>query len=116
MTSDFSDRVQVTLVLHPRDHAELLAAWRSMFERFDEMRRQLAATLQPALEQLRPMLEQLQRLTGAAPPTDPRERALWLRRNRNTGPRRPLRGPRRVDPGRGLSVMAAGRPQYRPAR
>ena len=31
-------------------------------------------------------------------PTDPRERALWLRRNRNTGPARPVRAPRRIDP------------------
>lgn len=30
-------------------------------------------------------------------PTDPMERALWLRRNRNTGPKRPARAPKRID-------------------
>lgn len=34
-------------------------------------------------------------------PTDPRERALQARRNRNTGPRRPARAPKRLDPRRG---------------
>lgn len=33
----------------------------------------------------------------AGEPTDPRERALWLRRNRNTGPRTKPRAPRRID-------------------
>ena len=30
-------------------------------------------------------------------PTDPMERALWLRRNRNTGPKGKARAPRRID-------------------
>jgi hypothetical protein len=30
-------------------------------------------------------------------PADPMARALWLRRNRNTGPRRPARAPKRID-------------------
>jgi hypothetical protein len=34
---------------------------------------------------------------GPEEPTDPMERALWLRRNRNTGPRRPARAPKRID-------------------
>jgi hypothetical protein len=33
-------------------------------------------------------------------PEDPRERALWLRRNRNTGPKTPPRAPRAINPTR----------------
>lgn len=34
------------------------------------------------------------------PPTDPMQRALWLRRHRNTGPATPVRTPWRIDPRR----------------
>ena len=54
-------------------------------------------------EALVPIAEQLQRsgLIEEQPPTDPRERALWLRRNRNTGPSASARAPRTINPRRG---------------
>lgn len=39
-------------------------------------------------------------LVPEEPPEDPMERALWLRRNRNTGPNQRQRAPRRIDPRR----------------
>ncbi|MFJ8690301.1 hypothetical protein [Micromonospora wenchangensis] len=39
--------------------------------------------LQETFRQCKPMLDQV---AGEQPPTDPMERALWLRKNRNTGP------------------------------
>jgi hypothetical protein len=46
---------------------------------------------------LRPLVEQL---SAGQPPIDPMERALWLRKHRNTGPAAPVRAPRRIDPRR----------------
>lgn len=63
----------------------------------------LAAALHPGFELLRTTIEELYPIARDAgllpdvPPTDPRERALWLRRNRNTGPQ-----PRRQRPPRNL--------------
>ncbi len=67
------------------------AAARAMGEAFARVAREMA----PAFEQLvkagvieKPL------------PADPMRRALELRRNRNTGPRREVRTPRRIDPRR----------------
>ncbi len=60
-------------------------------------------------EVVRPTLESLQRLfadieASKRPaddgPTDPMERALWLRKNRNTGPKQHRRAPRNLGVGR----------------
>lgn len=53
----------------------------------EAMARQFAA----AAEQVRPLLPE-------QPPQDPMERALWARRNRNTGPRALPRAPRQINP------------------
>jgi hypothetical protein len=49
------------------------------------------AALQPFVEVLAPRKS----------PADPRQRALWLRRNRNTGPSTSSRAPRTINPRRG---------------
>lgn len=118
MTSDFSgfyERVRATpLVLHPSDHAELVAASRGLTRQFKQVGRHLAEQFRPVVEQLARLSAQLGQPPG--PPSDPRERALWLRRNRNTGPGARLRAPRRLDPAGGLRCDPRGRPTYRPAR
>lgn len=82
----------------------------------------LAQVVRAVGEQLRPLMQQLARHAADCrqeleqPPSDPMERALWLRRRRNTGPRPAARSPRRVDPPGGLRCEARGRPVYRPAR
>lgn len=83
--------------------------------------RQAAAPLAEAFralgEALGPLVGQLRKLAGdGPPPTDMWERALWLRRHRNTGPVQVRRVPRRVDSGFGLCLVARGRPPYRPMR
>lgn len=54
-------------------------------------------------EALVPLGEQLERagLIEERPPDDPRERALWLRQHRNTGPAVSARAPRAINPRRG---------------
>jgi hypothetical protein len=52
---------------------------------------------------------QIRRLLPAQPPTDQRERALWLRQHRNTGPARGARVPRTIGPPPGFSTMARSR-------
>lgn len=80
----------------------------------------LADAVRSFAEQLRPLLQQIQRHAVdcgyEGPPSDPRERALWLRRRRNTGPRPAARTPRRFDPPGGLRRDARGRSTYRPVR
>ncbi|MGZ3140820.1 hypothetical protein ACVDFE_02205 [Lentzea chajnantorensis] len=51
----------------------------------------LAAAIEPAAEALRQL-----GLLVEEPPADPKARALWLRRNRNTGPARQQRAPRAI--------------------
>lgn len=56
-------------------------------------------------EACRPLVDEVRRLcvdhaASESEPTDPMERALWLRRNRNTGPAQQQRAPRRIDPRR----------------
>lgn len=65
---------------------------------------QLAAffgALRPVFEELgramQALAEHLQPLMPEQPPEDPMARALWLRRNRNTGPKSRQRAPRRID-------------------
>jgi hypothetical protein len=71
--------------------------------------RAFAEALRPAFEHfgraLADFAGQVQRMERAgiiAPesPVDPMERALWLRRNRNTGPALRRHAPRRIDPTR----------------
>lgn len=87
-----------------------------------EMLDGIAHVLRSVGEQLRPLMQQLARHAADCrheleqPPSDPRERALWLLRRRNTGPRPEVRTPRRVDPPGGLRCDARGRPTYRPVR
>lgn len=66
---------------------------RGMAEMSEAMRRfgeQLAVVFDEIGRQLAPLMEEMERaeVLEQEPPTDPRERALWLRRNRNTGPQR----------------------------
>lgn len=94
-------RLREVLALDP---AQLARMGRLVAELGDAMRvaaAQVARTLADLAESLRPIREQLVD-AGVLPdegPTDPRERALWLRRNRNTGPQVPTaqaaRRPRR---------------------
>lgn len=59
----------------------------------------IAGMIQHMARSLRPAMEQLARAQGVdLGPTDPRERALWLRRNRNTGPKPVMRAPRSLGP------------------
>ncbi len=82
------------------------AVVRAMNQAAEAMRRflqQWAEQAAPAFEQLRRTLDQFRAAGPVAevPPTDPMERALWLRRNRNTGPKQPMRAPKLIDPTRG---------------
>jgi len=68
-----------------------VAAWTAFGEQLVELMAPLAA-------QLRAFAEQVQANWPAdEPPSDPMERALYLRRNRNTGPKQQSRAPRRLD-------------------
>ncbi|MDX3661303.1 hypothetical protein PV646_28695 [Streptomyces sp. ID05-26A] len=54
-----------------------------------------------ACRQIAPAVEQVARTLHEVEPDDPQERALWLRRNRNTGPAaRNARAPRAINPHR----------------
>ena len=59
-----------------------------------------AEYVEAPLRHLGVALERTAAPTDADVPADPRERALWLRRHRNTGPVARMRVPRRIDPGR----------------
>lgn len=80
--------------------------WTDVLRRQTEQMARPATSLAPIMEQmgraaadavaaLRPHAESLAPLK---PPADARERALWLRRNRNTGPATPARAPRAINP------------------
>jgi hypothetical protein len=73
-----------------------------------ELRRAIAAWFEAVAPAVREMCQALAAAYAVhAPdeadqePTDPMQRALWLRRNRNTGPALRQRAPRRIDPRRG---------------
>lgn len=61
---------------------------------------EIAHTLGRTLRAIQPQLQKLQRagVIPTPPPADPRQRALDHVRNRNTGPQRRPRAPRRIDP------------------
>lgn len=90
----------------------LAARVNETFEGFRNVFAAFAKAIRPIVEQLGRLAEQIGQ---PGPPSDPRERALWLRRNRNTGPRRPSTAPLRLDPAGGLRWDPQGRPTYRPA-
>lgn len=77
-------------LLRAADITDLLAAINRAIEAFARFARDIA-------ERLRPLVTAL---VVAAKPADPVQRALELRRNRNTGPKTPQRAPRRIDPRR----------------
>lgn len=56
-----------------------------------------AAQLVPAIRAVQQIAKHL---GHEQPPTDPRERALWHVRNRNTGPKQAPRAPRKIEPRR----------------
>ncbi|MFY1595465.1 hypothetical protein [Micromonospora sp. WMMD737] len=71
------------------------ASWRSM----ERMAESFAAEMAPVLAAMQETLGRLPTVGQVAPeqpPVEPMERALWLRKNRNTGP-----GPARLDGRRG---------------
>jgi hypothetical protein len=75
-------------------------AFRAAFTRIGEQLRRYFDTL---AVQLAPLVREMDRLERAGvldeqPPTDPRERALWHVRRRNTGPSVRRRAPRNLDP------------------
>ena len=55
---------------------------------FDSAWKNITDSFQNVLEAFQPLMESLQEsgLIATAPPTDPREFALWNIKNRNTGP------------------------------
>jgi hypothetical protein len=59
----------------------------------------LGNALRPGLAELASAAKRLQAagVIDEVVPDDPMARALYLRRNRNTGPKQPLRAPRRID-------------------
>ena len=78
-------------------------ATRAAIARVNEALQDMADRLAVAFDAMRPALEQfaaLARQVEMIPdegPADPMERALWLRKNRNTGPKPPARAPKRLD-------------------
>lgn len=79
-----------------RDPRDLEDAVRHLAGAFVAAIQSLAAALAPVMRQI-----DAAGIVPAAPPEDPMRRALWLRRNRNTGPTQGGRAPRRIDPRRG---------------
>lgn len=62
---------------------------------------QFGQVMAQAWGQIAPAVEQVARMLPELEPDDPRERALWRRRNRNTGPAaRNARAPRAINPHR----------------
>ncbi len=99
-------RVGATTTLNREAVANAVADAEAAFRNFGEDLARLAQAwadhMKPALAQMAEVARQL-RATGIItdePPTDPMQRALWLRKNRNTGPSPKPRVPRRIDPRR----------------
>lgn len=85
----------------PQVSDEIGEAWTTAWE---GVAQQVAAIWSEIAEQLRPVVDQLERsgFLKEQSPADPRERALWLRQRRNTGPAvRSARAPRAINPRRG---------------
>lgn len=108
-------------LLHPRDHADLArwssdhaafpvtfdmpatalndetaAALRRASERAGEVFAEFARHVSDTYAKVRVVMDRIAPPESDPPPLDPRERALWARRNRNTGPARdPYRRGRR---------------------
>jgi hypothetical protein len=61
------------------------------FAQFGSLFAAIGRALVETTEQIRPLLPE-------RPPEDPMQRALWLRRNRNTGPKQIQRAPRSIGP------------------
>jgi len=76
--------------------------WRQLRESFGKIHSAVTllaqATTAADSEFRRFYLNNVVRAEDRPGPTDPRERALWLRRNRNTGPRVRPRAPRSISP------------------
>ncbi len=71
-----------------------LTRWRAVRDSIQTVMRQMVDAINgtaPQVERLRDALRQAGQLPEE-PPTDPRARALWARRNRSTGPSRPAAG------------------------
>lgn len=81
-------------------------AARAAISRVNEVLRDMTARIAVAFAAIQPVVEQLAALARQAEmirddgPADPMERALWLRRNRNTGPKARQRAPRTLRVGR----------------
>lgn len=80
--------------------AALGQAMGAMAAQITEMARQMQPVLQRFGGQVRELHRQLQDAGVVAEdvPADPMQRALWLRRNRNTGPKQPQRAPKVIGP------------------
>lgn len=75
---------------------EVALAMQPVFAQAAEFMRGFADGVREAAAALQPLAEAL----AQRQPADPRERALWLRRNRNTGPAVSARAPRTINPRR----------------
>ena len=74
------------LLLHPGDYADL-AAWAAASERVQEAFATYATQARETYYAVKAITDQIPVAPDPdEPPTDPRERALWLRHHRNTGP------------------------------
>jgi hypothetical protein len=87
------DREQVTAAVH---EAQSLLA--DFAERLRPVIQAIGRAVEEFLAQLAPIVAAQD---ASVLPTDPRERALWHVRNRNTGPQATPRAPRRIDPRKG---------------
>jgi phosphatidylserine/phosphatidylglycerophosphate/cardiolipin synthase-like enzyme len=87
------DQEQITAAVH---EAQFLLA--DFADRLRPVVQAIGRAVEEFLAQLPPILAAR---GDSAPPADPRERALWHVRNRNTGPQAPHRAPRRIDPRKG---------------
>lgn len=85
--------------LSPEQVAQILGHWDATFRTIGVAMRQLAEECLPAVREFANLAARC-RVLPDGPPADPMERALWLRRTRNTGPTDRRRAPRRIDPSR----------------
>ena len=80
--------------ISPEQAAQIRAVLTAAGQQVQQALAGIAAVLQAATRDFRHFNEQVKRAQGLReqPPSDPMERALWLRKHRNTGP-----APKRLD-------------------
>lgn len=85
-------RLSATLTDFANSADGLVTAWRGILRLFRKAIATISAHITAAFADID------RTPPGEQEPTDPKERALWLRRHRNTGPKPKRRPPRRIDP------------------